>query len=201
MLQFELGRAHLLLDDGPAAAAAFAQALALGLSPVLATQARRFQRIAAVPGLWPAVQLIEKAIGAGDLVAAEAAARALVRRAGPVAEAWYLLGLVHHKRGRLRPAERLLRRALRHDHESVDAHNRLGILLVANGRVDEGHALLARAHQLAPHDPSPLLHLAQACALLGRADEAERLVGDAERCGADPQLARAVRAEILAKPA
>ena len=92
-------------------------------------------------------------------------------------------------------------RALRHDTESVDAHNRLGILLVANGRVDEGHALLARAHQLAPHDPSPLLHLAQACALLGRADEAERLVGDAEKCGADPQLARAVRAEILAKPA
>lgn len=201
MLQFELGRAQLLLDDGDAAAAAFAQALALGLSPVLATQARRFQRIAAVPGLWQAVQLIEKAIGAGDLVAAEAAARALVRRTGPVAEAWYLLGLVNHKRGRLRMAERLLRRAIRCDDQSVDAHNRLGILLVGNGRVDEGHALLARAHALAPHDPSPLLHLAQACALLGRTDEAERLVGDAEKCGADPRLAQAVRAEILARPA
>ena len=201
MLHFEAGRASLLLDDGDRAGASFARARQLGMAPGLAAQARRFERLAAVPGLWPAAQLIEQALAAADLGAAEAAARALVRRIGGVAEGWYLLGLVHHKRGRLRAAERLLRRALRCDAESVDAHNRLGILLVASGRLDEGHALLVRAHTLAPHDPSPLLHLAQACALLGRVDDAERMVAAAEQCGADPQLARAVRAEILAKPA
>lgn len=154
-----------------------------------------------MPGLWPAAQLIEKALAVNDLVAASAAVRALVRRVGPVAEAWYLFGLIQHKLGRLRRAERLLRRAIACDCDSVDACNRLGILLVGSGRLDEGHTLLLRAHALAPHDPSPMLHLAQVCALLGRGDEAERLIGQAEKCGADPQLARAVRAEILAKPA
>lgn len=200
-LHFELGRAELLLDAGPAAAAAFATARSLGLSPLLDAQARRFERLAAVPGLWPAAQLIEKALAVNDLAAALAAARALVRRVGPVAEAWYLFGLIQHKLGRLRRAERLLRRAIACDPDSADACNRLGILLVGSGRLDEGHTLLLRAHALAPHDPSPMLHLAQVCAMLGRGDEAERLVERAEQCGADPQLAQAVRAEILAKPA
>jgi Flp pilus assembly protein TadD len=124
-----------------------------------------------------------------------------VRRVGRVAEAWFLYGVVLHKLGRLRRAERLLRRAVRYDDESPDAHNRLGILLVASGRVGEGHSHLVRAHSLAPTDPSPLLHLAQACALLGRAAEAEAHVVAAERCGADPQLVHAVRREILARPA
>lgn len=198
MLHFELGRASLLLDDGARASAALQRALQLGLPPVLARQAQRFQRLAAVPGLWATTQSIEQAVAAGDLPAALATARALVRRVGPVAEAWYLFGLVQHKMGRLRRAERLLRRALRHDRESPDALNRLGILLIATGRLAEGHELLQRAHLLAPTDPSPLLHLAQACALLGRAADAEAHLASAERCGADAELVRAVRAEILA---
>ncbi|MBL8735334.1 MAG: hypothetical protein JNL12_02790, partial [Planctomycetes bacterium] len=48
-LHFELGRAELLLDAGPAAAAAFATARRLGLTPPLDAQARRFERLAAVP--------------------------------------------------------------------------------------------------------------------------------------------------------
>jgi Flp pilus assembly protein TadD len=198
MLHFELGRACLLLDDGDSASSALQRALQLGLQPVVAGQARRFLRLSTVPGLWATTQLVEKAIAAADLVAALAIARAFVRRAGRVAEAWFLYGLVLHKLGRLRRAERLLRRALRHDQESPDAHNRLGILLVASGRVAEGHALLHRAHLLAPTDPSPLLHLAQACALLGRMDEAEAHVDAAANRGADPRLLRAVRAEIHA---
>ena len=95
----------------------------------------------------------------------------------------------------------MLRRAVRHDGESPDAHNRLGILLVSTARVAEGHAHLVRAHELAPSDPSPLLHLAQACALLGRLPEAEAHVLAAEGCGADPQMVHAVRREIFARPA
>jgi protein O-GlcNAc transferase len=108
---------------------------------------------------------------------------------------------VLHKLGRLRRAERLLRRALRLDDGCCDAHNRLGILLVASGRTEEGARHLQRAHALAPADPTPLLHLAQACALLGRHDEAEAHVAAAERAGADRELVHAVRREILAKPA
>lgn len=201
MLHFEMGRASLLLDDGPRATAALQRALQIGLVAPIADQARRFLRLSSVPGLWAGMQLIEKAIAAADLVAAYAAARALVRRVGRVAEAWFLLGLVLHKLGRLRRAERLLRRAVRYDEQSPDAHNRLGILLVASGRVEEGHRLLVRAHELAPSDPSPLLHLAQACALLGRPAEAEAHVAAAARCGADPAMVEAVRREILARPA
>ena len=95
----------------------------------------------------------------------------------------------------------MLRRAVHCDDESSDAHNRLGVLLLASGRVAEGHAHLHRAHGLAPTDSGVLLHLAQACALLGRLDEAVVHVTSAERCGADPALAEAVRREIFAKPA
>lgn len=201
MLHFEAGRAHLLLDDDARAAAALQRALELGLPAAVATQARRLLRLSRAPGLLAGTQQVEAAIAAGDLAAADAAARALVKRVGPVAEAWYLLGVVAHKRGRLRAAERLLRRAVRHGPDSSEAHNRLGILLVGNGRVADGRALLQRAHELAPTDPSPLLHLAQACALLGRVDEAEGHVAAAEQNGADPDLVYAVRREILAKPA
>ena len=201
MLLFEFGRACLLLEDGARAAVALQRALQIGLPALLSGQARRFLRLASVPGLWAGMQLIEKAIAAADLGAALAAVRALVRRVGPVAEAWFLFGVVHHKLGHSRRAERLLRRAVRHDGESPDAHNRLGILLVSTARVAEGHAHLVRAHELAPSDPSPLLHLAQACALLGRLQEAEAHVLAAEGCGADPQMVHAVRREIFARPA
>lgn len=201
MLHFELGRACMLLDDVVRARPALERALQLGLSPAVAPQARRWVRLTALPGLWTGMQRIEQQLADGDLPAALASARALVRSASASAEAWYLLGLVRHKLGHDRVAERLLRRALARHEESPDAHNRLGILLVASGRVDEGHAHLLRAHDLAPHEASPLLHLAQAAALLGRRDQAEAHVAAAERLGADPLLVQAVRREILARSA
>jgi tetratricopeptide (TPR) repeat protein len=201
MLHFEHGRALLLLDDGNGAAAALLRALQLGVGDAVARQARRLLRFAAVPGLWAGMQAVERAFGAGDLDAAYAAARALVRKVRRVAEAWFLLGLVLHKRGRLQRAERVLRVALQLDDACPETHNRLGILLVASGRAEDGVRHLQRAHALAPSDPGPLLHLAQACALLGRADEAATHVAAAERAGAEPELLEAVRREILAKPA
>ncbi len=201
MLHFEFGRACLLLDDGPRATVALQRALQLGLATPVAGQARRFLRLSSVPGLWIGMQSVENAIAVGRLDHALVASRALVRTVGRVSEAWFLLGVVQHKLGKLRRAERLLRAAVRFDEQSPDAHNRLGILLVSSGRVAEGHSHLLRATSLAPTEPSPLLHLAQACALLGRMEEAEAHVVAAERCGADPLMANAVRREILAKPA
>jgi len=198
MLQFEYARACLLLDDTDAAARSLQTALEVGVSPEIVPQARRLQRLAAVPGLWAGTQAIEKMLAAGEFDAALPAARALVRRTGKVAEAWFLLGLVHHRLGRERRAERVLQRALHHDETCADAHNRLGILLLTRGALEPGYTHLQRAHSLAPQDASTLLHLAQACALLGHTADAQRHVDQAERLGAETSLVAAVRRAIVA---
>jgi len=200
MLQFEYARACLLLDAPDAAAQALQIALEVGVSPEMAQQARRLHRLASVPGLWAGTQTVEQLLAAGDFAAALTAARALVRCTGRAAEAWFLLGLVRHRLGQERRAERVLQRALRLDELCADAHNRLGILLLTRGALPQGHAHLQRAHALAPHDASTLLHLAQACALLGHTAEAVRHVDLAERLGAEASLVAAVRRAIVVPP-
>ncbi|HEB54510.1 MAG TPA: tetratricopeptide repeat protein, partial [bacterium] len=196
MLHYELGRACLMLDDTARAAVAIQRALELGLSAGVVEQARRLLRFASIPGLWHGTNLVEKAISAGDLGAALGAARALVRRVGPVAEAWLMFGIVQHKLGRLRRAARLLRRAVRYRADCPEARNRLGIVLLQLGAAGEGHEQLRRAHELAPEDTSTLLHLAQAEALTGRTDLAVQHVDAAERLGAAKDVVQAVRREI-----
>lgn len=196
MLHFELGRACLMLDDVARASLAFQRALELGLPPTIETQAMRFRRLSIVPGLWHATQLVERAIAAQDLGAACEAARALVRRAADVAETWLMYGIVLHKRGKVRRAERPLRRSLALDPAVAEAHNRLGVVLLQTARVAEGLGHLEKAHELAPADTSTLLHLAQAEALSGCHDEADRRLQQAAGLGADPELVAAVRAEI-----
>ncbi len=198
MLQFEYARACLLLDLTAAAAAALRVALEVGVVPAVEPQARRLLRLAAVPGLWAGSRTVERLLAAGDLSGACTAAAALVRDTAGAAEAWYLLGMVQHRCGRERRAERLLRRALHRDDGCADAHNRLGILLLTRGDLDQGRAHLLRAHALAPQDASTLLHLAQACALLGDLGAAAGHVAAAERLGAEPGLVAAVRGALQA---
>lgn len=198
MLHYELGRACLLLDDTARASVALRRSLDIGLPTHLEGQGNRLLRLALVPGLWNGTHLVEKAIAASDLGAALGAVRALVRRVGPVAEAWLMFGIVHHKLNNLRRAERLLRRAIRYHESCAEAHNRLGIVLLQLGEIGAGGEHLARAHMLSPSDTSTLLHLAQATALNGHPDLAEQHVEQAEKLGADPQLVQAVRNEIRA---
>ncbi|MFK7740765.1 MAG: tetratricopeptide repeat protein [Planctomycetota bacterium] len=196
MLHFELGRACLMLDDVARAGIAMQRAIELGLQPALHTQAVRMRRLAASPGLWHGSQLVEKALAAGDLGAARDAIRALVRRAASVAESWLMYGVVEHKRGKHRRAERLLRRALDLDADCAEAANRLGVVLLQAGRTAEGTRHLQRANELSPDDTSTLLHLAQATAIEGSQDKANQLVDRAAQLGADPQLVEAVRREV-----
>ena len=198
MLHFELGRACLLCDDIGRAAVALQRALDIGLSPPIDGQARRFLRLSLVPGLWTGTQLVEAAIQERDYDAALVEVRRLVREVGSVAEAWLMFGIVCHKRGQRRRAERLFRRAIASYESCADAHNRLGILLLQSGRVADGAAHLERAHQLSPDDTATLLHLAQACAMRGAQSEAERHIDQAEKLGADSRLVQAVRREIRA---
>jgi tetratricopeptide (TPR) repeat protein len=198
VLHYELGRACLILNDTARASTAFQRALDLGLPDNLCEAAKRLMRLSLVPGLWIGTNLVEKAIAAGDLGAALGAVRVLVRRVGPVAEAWLMFGIVQHKLGKLRRAEKLLRRSLGYYEECAEAHNRLGIVLLQSGRVVDGGGHLSRALQLSPNDTSTLLHLAQAAALSGRYDQAEQHIDRAEALGADQSLVQAVRREIRA---
>lgn len=199
MLHFERGRACMLLDDEEQAAASFVRALQLGVAPEFAAQAKRYLRVCSVPGLWRGAQAVERSMLAGDLDAAARAARALTRACRGAAEAWYFVGMVAHRRGRGRRAERALRLALARDPRCADALNRLGVLLLQQGRVDEGRSMLVRAHEASPTDAAPLLHLAQAEALLGMVTAAEGRLQHAARLGADPLTLDAVRREIAGK--
>jgi Flp pilus assembly protein TadD len=94
-----------------------------------------------------------------------------------------------------------LRRALGIDDNLGEAHNRLGILLLSQGNLDLGTQHLLRAGLLSPGDPAPRLHLAQAFALLGRVQEGERHLAEAERLGANAQTLAAIRAQFFARGA
>jgi tetratricopeptide (TPR) repeat protein len=196
LLQFDLGRACLLLHDETTAAQALRNALRNGLPPAVLPQAQRYLRLLAKPGLWRGVQQVESALLGGDPQRARLAAGRLLRVCGSSAEACYQAGLVRHKLGDPRRAEASLRRALRRDPLHPDSHNRLGVLLLERGDYVAGHHHLELAHRLAPTETAPLLHLAQACALLGQIDEADRHLTMAEGLGADSQLLQAVRREV-----
>ncbi|MFO1077365.1 MAG: hypothetical protein U1E73_06520 [Planctomycetota bacterium] len=198
VLHFERGRALLSLDETERAVAALEEAIARGLPEAMVPRARRLMRLARAPGLWRGTQKVEIAMARGDLGRAFRDGVALLRCGRRIAEAWFLIGVVCHKLGDGTRAQRALRRALALDDSLADAHNRLGILLVAEGRVEAGVVHLQRARELAPAEPSPMLHLAQALALLGRGNEAQALVERAAEAGADAALVEAVRREIHA---
>ena len=71
-------------------------------------------------------------------------------------------------------------------------------MLLQSGDVQGGSVHLKKAHELSPKDTSTLLHLAQATALDGCPEVAEKHIDEAEKLGADPQLVQAVRLEIRA---
>ncbi|MBK8097435.1 MAG: tetratricopeptide repeat protein [Planctomycetes bacterium] len=194
----EHGRACLLLDDLGVAAMSLRRALALGLPQELGNEAQRLLRLSAVPGLLRAMQASEAALREQRPRDALRAARRIVRQAGDAGDAWLLLGVVRHKLQQEWRAERALRQAIALDPDLAEAHNRLGILLVGRGRVDEGYAHLSKAEQLAPTDPSPQLHLAQACVVLGRRDEGRQHLDRAAQLGANPKTLAAVREQFFA---
>ncbi|MCA8976502.1 MAG: hypothetical protein KDC98_17410, partial [Planctomycetes bacterium] len=136
VMHFELGRACLSLDDCDRAAVSLQEAIHRGLPAELEPRARRLLRLAAEPGLWRRSQDVEAAVARRDFAAALRHVTVLARNVPRVAEVWFLAGVVRHKLGDDTRAERALRRALRMDQALPDAHNRLGILLVARGAVE-----------------------------------------------------------------
>lgn len=197
-LWLDLGRACLVVDDQERAAAALERAASLASAGESRRDVERLLRLSRVPGLFAAMRDVDTLLSQGRARGALRAARGIVRRCRHAAEAWLFLGVVRHKLRQERRAEIALRQALALDPELAEVHNRLGILLVARGDVDAGHEHLVRATQLAPADPSPRLHLAQACVLLGRRADAETHLADASQLGARPEMVDAIRRTFFA---
>jgi Flp pilus assembly protein TadD len=197
-LWLDLGRACLVLDDQGEAMVALERAAAIVNAGESRRDIERLLRLAKVPGLFAGMRNVDTLMAQGSQRPALRAAREVVRRCRHAAEAWLFLGVVRHKLRQERRAESALRKALALDPELAEVHNRLGILLVARGQVDAGHEHLVRASQLAPSDPSPQLHLAQACVLLGRRADAEFHLRNAGDLGARPEMLDAIRRTFFA---
>jgi len=197
-LWLDLGRACLLLDDRAEAANALHEAGRRAGAADSRRDIERLLRLTTVPGLFGAMRRVDALLARGEARWALRQARTIVRHSRHAAESWLFLGIVRHKLRQERRAEAALRHALALDGELAEAHNRLGILLVARGDVEAGHDHLQQAGRLAPTDPSPQMHLAQACALLGRRGDGERYLQAAEQLGASPQLVAAIRRQFFA---
>lgn len=192
-LTLDLGRTLLQLDRQAEAATALNRCLSLDPDPAVRREAERHLGLAHVPHSLSAAREIDRAIRGGDVQEALTLARAFVRRAPELAESWLLLGVVRHRLSQPRRAERALRRALEVNPDCGEAHNRLGILLVARGRYGEARDHLHDAMRLLPDEPSPRIHLAQACHYLGEADAGRAALAEAERLGGDQKTLAAVR--------
>lgn len=81
--------------------------------------------------------------------------------------------------GRYEEAERHARRAIPIASEKWKAHNTLGGILIATGRVQEAAEAFAAALDLAPREIAPLMNCARVCRDMGQQEEAEFLINHA----------------------
>ena len=201
-LLLDLARACLALGDAAAATTALERAGQLGSDHSEAQgDIDRLRRLTRVPDLFLAMRTVDAAIASGDVRTALRTCRKIVRASPDSAEAWLFLGIARHKLQQDRRAESALRKALALDDCLSEAHNRLGILLVGRGDLDGGYTHLLTAESLAPSDPSPQLHLAQTCALMGRHRDGERHLGRAEELGARSDMVVAIRQKFFRRGA
>ncbi|MDH5287421.1 MAG: tetratricopeptide repeat protein [Betaproteobacteria bacterium] len=102
----------------------------------------------------------------------------------------YDRAMVLEKLDRIDEAEKALRRLVELKPDDAQALNALGYTLVdRTPRVEEGFALVERAHKLAPNDPFILDSVGWAHYRLGRLDEAERYLMRAFATRPDPEIA------------
>jgi Flp pilus assembly protein TadD len=98
--------------------------------------------------------------------------------------------MVLERLDRIDDAEKALRRLVELKPDDAQALNALGYTLVdRTPRVEEGFALVDRAHKLAPNDPFILDSLGWAHYRMGRLDDAERHLMRAFAKRPDPEIA------------
>ncbi|HEX4825665.1 MAG TPA: tetratricopeptide repeat protein [Candidatus Polarisedimenticolaceae bacterium] len=131
---------------------------------------------------------------AGDLGAAEAAARRATTIDPANAIAWFNLGAIEAAQHRPQAAEQDYRQALAADPEQPDAAANLAGILVATGRPAEAGALLERAVAAWPRHEAAWTNLIVAYVAAGEPAEARAAVKRAETAGIalEPGLIEAV---------
>jgi tetratricopeptide (TPR) repeat protein len=192
-LWLEKARALLRVGDGAAARPALEKALAHDPSPTVRQEVQRLLRLAHAPGTLRDLRAVDDALNQDDLPGALRLARRLVRQHRQMGEAWLFLGVVRQRLSQRKRAIRALRRAIHCAPKLGEAHNRLGILLVQEGKHHDAAEHLRCAVELLPWEAGPRIHLAQACYYVGQLDEGREVLAEAARLGADAELLKTVR--------
>lgn len=105
------------------------------------------------------------------------------------AELLYARSLLHERMNRFELAEADLRKIISRDANDARALNALGYMLTLHStRIDEAAKLIARAHELDPHDPAILDSLGWVQFKLGKPGEALPLLKKAHAIYPDPEI-------------
>jgi protein O-GlcNAc transferase len=91
------------------------------------------------------------------------------------------IAIEHRNAGDLHSAELVYRQILNHHPDQPDVLHRLGVMVVENGRTDEGIELIRRALSLSPADAECWSNLGLILIRLGRIEEAVAAFGHAAR--------------------
>jgi len=133
--------------------------------------------------------LAQRLVDKKSLDEAEDVLRGVTERAPQRGMPWLLLAHARHARGDNDAAIDFLRRAIAADPKLAPAHNDLGTLLQAQGRLEEAEACYRRAIELRERFAEAMSNLGAVLAVRGRVDDAIAWYGHA--IAADPQLAPA----------
>lgn len=114
----------------------------------------------------------------GDTDRAESGYREVTRLHPDFADAWHLLGLLHHQRGNERPALTYLQRAQTLDPDNVDFLLNFARVLRERGKLSHALKFADRAYRLQPGQARALAGRAETLLALFRGDE---VVGELEQ--------------------
>ncbi|GAA0584727.1 tetratricopeptide repeat protein [Caenispirillum bisanense] len=103
----------------------------------------------------------------------------MVQKIAPSAADIFAQALVHHRAGRLGPAEHLYRQALTLQPRNTQALSGLGLIAAQTGHLQPARDLLSQALATAPRDPDCLVNLAKVDINLGDIAGAAELLGRA----------------------
>lgn len=117
----------------------------------------------------------------GRLDQAEAIYKELLKGNPEHADAWHLMGLLHHERGALAAANECLKKAVALNGSAPDFQTNLGVVLKLQGDLEGAEKAQRRALELRPDHSSALNNLANILLISGREEEAEETYSTAIR--------------------
>jgi len=132
----------------------------------------------------------------GQLDQAEAIYQGILKEYPGHADAWHLLGLLHHNRGALTTAIQCLTKAISFNDKIPDYHTNQGVVLKMLGNLEAAEMAQRRALELRPDHASALNNLANILLMTNRAGEADETYSTAIRSHPDYPEAWRNRANV-----